>query len=204
MTRAEANAQHRGEVLRAARRQFLERGFHGATVDSIAEAAGFSRGVVYSQFGSKDEMFLALLDARIDERRARSAALASGLSGSDGFAAVACDALGETAETVEWQTLLLEFRAHAARHPQTLARYVELHRRAVDGVAEVLRGVFERAGMSPPLPASVLAQVFLAVGTGLAAELLTDPHLDVRGITSHLAGALVAFADHDVAAQRAS
>ena len=41
---------------------FLARGYVNATVDAIAEEAGFSKGVVYSQFESKADMFLALLE----------------------------------------------------------------------------------------------------------------------------------------------
>ena len=51
---------------------FLARGYVNATVDAIAEEAGFSKGVVYSQFESKADMFLALLEARITERLARN------------------------------------------------------------------------------------------------------------------------------------
>lgn len=193
-TRLEANEQNRALVLDAARRQFLERGFHGATLDAIAAAAGFSKGVVYSQFGGKDDLFLTLLEARIDERRANSAALAAGLSGPEGFAVIARDAIGVSADSVAWQTLLLEFRAHAARHPATNARYAALHRRTIDGTAAIVSGLFERAGMAPPIPADALALLVLAVGTGLSAELAVDPDLDVRAIAGLLADALNAQA----------
>ena len=51
---------------------FLARGYGKATVEAIAEDAGFSTGVVYSQFGSKAVLFLALLERRIDERAERN------------------------------------------------------------------------------------------------------------------------------------
>src|SRR4051794_431082 len=113
-SRAEISGEHRREVLEAARQIFLERGFHGASIDAIALQAGFTKGVVYSQFGSKDDLFLALLAERIEERRRTSEELAEGLVGADGFVAVIRDAIGATADSLPWQSLLLEFRAHAA------------------------------------------------------------------------------------------
>src|ERR1022692_3114734 len=47
----------------AAAQVFAERGFHGATLDAVASAAGFSKGAVYSNFKNKEDLFLALLEA---------------------------------------------------------------------------------------------------------------------------------------------
>jgi AcrR family transcriptional regulator len=188
------NEQHRREVLEAARRTFLARGYHGASIDAIALAAGFSKGVVYSQFGSKDDLFLALLAERIEDRRLHSSRLAADAIGAAGFVAVVRDAIGTTADSLMWQSLLLEFRAHAARHPSTLARYAALHEHAVAGTADILAGIFERAGSQPPLPPRTLAIIFLSVGTGLAAELLTAPELDAQAIAAHIADGLLARA----------
>ena len=68
---------NRASVLAAARRVFLAKGYAGATLEAIAEEAGFSKGVVYSQFGGKADLFLALLDARIDERAAQNERVAA-------------------------------------------------------------------------------------------------------------------------------
>jgi len=62
----------------------LARGYHAATLDEIADEAGFPRGVVQSRFGNKADLFLALLEERIDERAAQNARLAEGLSGAEG------------------------------------------------------------------------------------------------------------------------
>ena len=76
-TRAEKVEANRTSVLAAARQVFLAKGYAGATLDAIAEQAGCSKGVVYSQFGGKADLFLALLDARIDERAAQNERLAA-------------------------------------------------------------------------------------------------------------------------------
>ena len=64
--REEQRAQTRLDLLDAAARVFAERGYHGASVDLVAEAAGYTKGAVYSNFDSKEDLFLELLDRRID------------------------------------------------------------------------------------------------------------------------------------------
>src|SRR5262245_27942233 len=69
--------RNRQLVLKAARRVFLEEGYAGAGLDAIAEEAGFSKGVVYSQFDGKADLFLALLERRISERADENERVAS-------------------------------------------------------------------------------------------------------------------------------
>src|SRR5580692_1781416 len=74
LSRAEQNDRNRALLFAAARRVFLARGYHAATLEQIADEAGFSKGVVYSRFASQADMFLALLEDRITERAAQNAA----------------------------------------------------------------------------------------------------------------------------------
>src|SRR3954469_11014580 len=67
-TQAERRDETREHVLAAAGRVFAARGFHGTSLDAIAEEAGFSRGAVYYNFADKEELFLELLDRRCAER----------------------------------------------------------------------------------------------------------------------------------------
>src|SRR5687767_9040136 len=85
MSRAEQVERNRALVLDAAREVFIARGYAGATLEAIAEEAGFSKGVVYSQFAGKPDLFLSLLEHRIDERAATNAELARGAAGMAGL-----------------------------------------------------------------------------------------------------------------------
>src|ERR687898_92533 len=67
LTRAEKSAQTRAELMASARQLFLRRGFHAASLEQVAEEAGFTIGAVYSRFGSKADLFLAILDDHIDQ-----------------------------------------------------------------------------------------------------------------------------------------
>ena len=59
--------RRRPEVLDAALKLFLERGYQGTSMEAIARAAGVTKPVVYACFPGKDELFRALL-AREEER----------------------------------------------------------------------------------------------------------------------------------------
>src|SRR6187549_941860 len=88
LNRVEQGERNRALVLAAARRVFLERGYSGATLEAIAEEAGFSKGVVYSQFAGKPDLFLALLESRIVERAEQNTRVTTGLAGIEGLHAL--------------------------------------------------------------------------------------------------------------------
>src|SRR5688500_4042105 len=67
MTQAERREETREQVLAAAARVFAKRGFHGTSLNAIAEEAGYSRGAVYYNLADKEELFLDLLDRRYAE-----------------------------------------------------------------------------------------------------------------------------------------
>src|SRR5580693_3466877 len=72
--------QTRDHLLAAAADVFAERGFHGASLDQVAAAAGFTKGAVYSNFKNKDDLFLALIEAAYSREMA---ALRETLEGSE-------------------------------------------------------------------------------------------------------------------------
>ena len=175
LSRAEQNDRNRALLLAAARRVFLERGYYAATLDQIADEAGFSKGAVYSRFASKADMFLALLEDRIAERAAQNARLAGELAGTGNFAAVLD--LAERAErgAPGWRLLVTEFRVHAARDPELNRRYAALHARAVNGVARVFAEVSKEGAEGLPFPPRQLAELWLAIETGRALEQIVNP-----------------------------
>src|SRR5882762_9680495 len=56
----------RAALLEAALEVFADRGYRDASVDEIAERAGYSKGAIYFHFSGKDDLFFALLEERID------------------------------------------------------------------------------------------------------------------------------------------
>jgi AcrR family transcriptional regulator len=75
-TQAERRADTRARLLTSARRTFARYGYHGTSLDRVSENAGCTKGALYDHFGSKDGLFLALLDEqfalRIEQAQAAS------------------------------------------------------------------------------------------------------------------------------------
>src|SRR5437764_15482063 len=70
LTREQSRANTREKLLAAARSVFARSGFHGASVEEIASEAGFSTGALYSNFDSKEDLFLELMQREIDKTAA--------------------------------------------------------------------------------------------------------------------------------------
>ena len=139
MTRTESQAATRRRILDAAASVFARRGFHGASVDQVAEEADFTKGAVYSNFGSKDELFLAVLEARFRtqaqfyEDLARQAQASPDTELADLLPAL--DAPNEV-----WCLLEFEFWLYALRNPDIGERMASLYRRYRAQLAPVAAG----------------------------------------------------------------
>ncbi|HEY7629766.1 MAG TPA: TetR family transcriptional regulator, partial [Thermoleophilaceae bacterium] len=66
-TRGERQAETRQALLDAAAAVVIERGLAGASVEAICAEAGFTRGAFYSNFESKEQLFVELLQQRVYE-----------------------------------------------------------------------------------------------------------------------------------------
>ena len=64
LTREESKELTRLRLIEAAERLFIRRGYDDASVEEISEMAGYSRGAFYSNFDSKEQVFLAVIDRR--------------------------------------------------------------------------------------------------------------------------------------------
>ena len=174
LSRVERVGRNRDEVLAAARRVFLERGYAGASLDTIADEAGFSKGVVYSQFRSKGDLFIALLEQRIAERAAQNAAIAKRARGLDGIRALLRTGRQDGDAEPRWGLLLLEFRVHATRDAALNRRYAEAHRRAIESLATLLARFYQEAAIAPAADVRQLATLILTWATGIQLERAVD------------------------------
>ena len=192
LRRAEQVERNRGAVLDAARRVFIQRGYAGASLEAIAEEAGFSKGVVYSQFGSKPDLFFALLERRIEERAAKNDRIVAQSDGVDALRELIQAAHREAATESGWPHVLTEFRALAMRDPELNHRYAEAHSRTVTSLASALSRLYERAGVQPMVPVRSLAEFFLGAAAGVALERAANPNAlpdsDLAQLTARAVG----------------
>ena len=169
--------QHR--ILRAARTVFGRRGYHGATIDEIGREADLSTGAIYYNFDSKETLFLALLEERIEQRiahmRAGLAAEGTDPAASTSVELEARDMTASLRENVEWRLLFLEFVLHAARNPRFRKQFNSLRGRMREALAEQIERRFAAAGTKPTLPAEQLALAISGLVNGLGMEEIAEP-----------------------------
>jgi AcrR family transcriptional regulator len=176
LTRAERRAQTRQALLDAAARVFIERGFARASVEAIAEEAGYTRGAFYSNFASKEELFAELLQQRVYEgyrRMAADSAPGERLSlreTGERLAAIQADADGH------WLfRLWLELLAHAGRDEAFREIAAGFWRGTRELGAAAIAHAFEESGEQPPAPPDRLATAMIALDIGLALQHFVDP-----------------------------
>lgn len=177
LSRDEKKALTRRELLDAAGRVFLQRGFFAASLDEVAEDAGFSKGAVYSNFTDKEDLLLALVVERTELRRQRIMKLMD----AEGPMAAQTRAAGEEYNHIldeerEWEPLFLEFWVCLARNPALQERFVPRHRAMKEAIAAQIEQGAARMGKPFNVPAERVASALFAMGNGFSLERLADPN----------------------------
>jgi AcrR family transcriptional regulator len=175
LTRAERQQQTRARLLDAAGQVFARRGFHGATIDEVAEAAGYTKGAVYSNFATKDELVLALLDQHLADQLQQVEALDAIDSSEELRAALGGRTEQEFAAASDFGVLLVEFSLYAMRNPAAQAELAKRYRQLRSRMAELITKRYARHQSAPPMPPEHLAALALATDAGLFLQYSAEP-----------------------------
>jgi AcrR family transcriptional regulator len=177
LSRVERREQTRQELLSAAEACFVSRGFHASSVDEVAERAGYTKGAVYSNFASKEDLFFAVYERRVERALTEVVPGLRQAGAEHAFDWAATGAIERRDRDDGWLAVFFEFWAHVLRHPELRARFAAIHARFLEPQAEAVRALAEDRGLA--LPADVTAgQVVLAwnaMELGLGLERLTQP-----------------------------
>jgi AcrR family transcriptional regulator len=175
--RDEQKALTRRRLLDSAEAVFARSGFHGASVEEIAREAGATSGALYSNFASKEDLFLALFEERIaTDVGAYSEIVADGATVEEQARGAADHWMVILRERPDYFPLLIEFWAYAIREPalrdRLAGRFAAL--RSASGRL-ALEGA-KRQGYPPNADAGEFVGLLInALANGLALEKLVDP-----------------------------
>jgi AcrR family transcriptional regulator len=187
--RAERKAQTRRELVAAAGSVFARRGFAGASVEQIAQEAGYTTGAIYWHFSGKDDLFLAVLEEyatiRVREWEEINAHAAGELP--QRARAYADQWMRRTDEDPEFLVLTLEFLVHAWRNPDLREAFSNRSGFGRLAMARLLQAEADAGTVQLPMPADRLGTVLRELGVGLAMAKLSDPD----GIRDELFGDFV-------------
>jgi AcrR family transcriptional regulator len=173
LTRAESQEQTRARIVGAATRLFLSDGFGSTSLERIGEEAGYTRGAVYSNFESKAELGIAVIDelyAREQRRLADTLARAGDPQARlDALAAWADETIGDR----DWARLETEVAAASRGDEQfqaAAARYARLRASA----AEIAADAF---GDTLGIPTELFATAIVGLSLGIGIQRAADPRI---------------------------
>jgi AcrR family transcriptional regulator len=173
-TRAEKRERTYEELISAAEKLFVEQGFHATSVDEIAFEAGYTKGAVYSNFGSKEDLFFAVYE-RTAERAVEEADRVIGEWGpATGLERLAYDSALRRGRDDGWLAVFFEFWAHVVRHPELRERFGKVHTRALAPFVAATERL-ERGGVRLPANAPGFNAAMFAMVSALTLERLTRP-----------------------------
>jgi AcrR family transcriptional regulator len=178
LTPERRRAMTRQHLLDAAAIVFARNGFHGSTLDEVAATAGFTKGAVYSNFKSKEDLFVELLDVRITRQFAVVAeVLESGPRERAEQLPRIRDLISSMQSTFwddDWCALYLEFVLYARRNPEAKAKLVARAEREREFVRELIEHEYGAVGVEGNYPTTELAEISLALFNGLGVSRLVD------------------------------
>ncbi len=174
--------------MRSAAKIFAQRGLQQASIDDVAEGAGFTKGAFYANFRNKEELFLAMLDERFSQRIEQIERLIAGEGTQAEKALRAGDEFtGFLSADPEWQRLFLEFSAYAARNDEFREELVTRYRWMRARIAAAMQAQAAAIGVEPSVPAEQVAMMTCAMANGVAVERL----LEGDAIPEHLFGTML-------------
>jgi AcrR family transcriptional regulator len=166
----------REKLYEAAARVFEEQGIGGASIEAIAAAAGFTRGAFYSNFRSKDELIIAMLEDHVEQsiRRnldllAQHSNLAEFLDAVKTMDRSRQDPLGRS-PLLHMEMIL--FVARAERRRPELAKRLRARRKLI---ADIVETTARNSGRNVVLNPAWTGAILLAMEDGFRLHRLIDP-----------------------------
>lgn len=163
----------RQRLLDAAALVFAEVGLDGASVEAICERAGFTRGAFYSNFETKDELFLELAGTVARERVAIVRERVAALEREGTLELVPTNALEIVEQILDVSAddrlgvlLMSEIRIHALRTPALAAAYLAQDEEMLRNVAQIIADIGDAGALRFRVPAREAARLMLTVWEG--------------------------------------
>ena len=178
-TRRQKQAETRKSLLRAAANAFCRKGLEGASVEEVAQDAGYTKGAFYANFKSKEELFLVMLDERFSDQLDRIESLLGGDEEPGEEARHAAqDFIRSFRGEEEWRRLYFEFVSYAMRNDEFRQELATRHRALRARLTEIYRRWSAGFPAEPPIPIEDIAAMTDFMADGFLLDHLIDPELD--------------------------
>lgn len=166
----------RHELLDAAAVEFAAHGYAATTVERIVRRAGLSKGTFYWIFESKEELFMTLLEERLDAPARSVLDVMHHAPPSEPTAPSVSRGLADLfSRDPQMVCLLHEYWSAATRDEAHAARYLQRHAALREALALALTARHDQTGVPLAMPADELAEAFIALAFGLGMAALVEP-----------------------------
>jgi AcrR family transcriptional regulator len=152
-------------------------------LSEIAAEAGLTKGAVYSNFGSKDELLLAIMENHLIERMRDATAVFDGeLSTPDAVRAAGARLLAAMVADATWHQLLLEYWTLALHDEAVMTKLAAKRKEVRATVANAIATAADAHGVTLPISPEELAVTLMALSNGYAVERA----IDATAVPDHL------------------
>jgi TetR/AcrR family fatty acid metabolism transcriptional regulator len=163
-------------LLEAALHVFAEHGYERATIDEIVREAGFSKGAFYVHFESKEDLFWAMLEERLQQQQdAFRQDLLPGVPLADNIRIVLNGIFGLHTRDPLWSALFMEFAAHAARNEKVRQKIAAMYNSWRTFAVEALERAREAGTVRRDLDFEFAASVVIAAVEGMVQQARLAP-----------------------------
>lgn len=173
LTREESRALTREKLMKSAYKIMAREGYELASIDRIAEEAGFSKGAFYSNFESKEEIFLELLETHSVEDVGEINQLLRDVTDPRKMIEIISDWAGARAKDPSWGMLALDLFRRAKQDATFGRRHAHLFEKQWKGLGEILIGMFPKG--AAPADAETIGGIVFELTYGAAASFTRGP-----------------------------
>lgn len=185
LTREQSQQQTRERLLKVATSMFAKRGFYDTSVDRIAEAAGYSKGAVYSNFGSKDDLFLAVFSNQQTEDIDHIEKKAETFNSLEEFIQfINKNHELERKENRDWSILKLEFLLYAMRQETVRINLAEILEENRVQMTNILKKFYPTDTGKLDISIDHLAFILLSLDIGIGIQSYVDEESTPKDIYS--------------------
>jgi AcrR family transcriptional regulator len=175
LSREDSREQTLQRLLDAAEKLIARKGLDAASVEDIAAAAGYSRGAFYSNFKSKDDLFIELLRRDHHKSMVELNALRTSELSVDQVQSRTRDIYGQMfSDNVSFMNWT-EARMMAARDARFRAKLDALMAEKRGQIAAFIQYFHDRVGVAPPLPPEKMAMGFMSLAEGVQLYMMSSP-----------------------------
>ena len=175
LSREDSREQTTQRLLDAAEKLIARKGLDAASVENIAAAAGYSRGAFYSNFKSKDDLFIELLRRDHQKSMVELNALRTSELSVDEVQRRASDIYSQIYRDNDCFMNWTEARMMAARDARFRAKLEALMTEKRAQIATFIQYFHDRIGATPAVPPEKMAMGFMSLAEGVKLFMMSSP-----------------------------